>query len=1675
MKKGNKQKRVWIAALACVLCVGMAFSIQAQDTEPVIGNAKNMANAAIVHKNGANVTESYRADQKIKVEDENRGGFGELLGGSTNAYTYSAEVTFSEDPAGYGSIRLVVGSGKRKSDGKDCTIEVGVRPNCNDAVLFANANGDEGSPLGHQGVDGLEIGKTYRYTVSFESGKLSFWVDGNSVFDKIDVAASVDNITLAPEFYSQKCTGYLSKVQIWGDIEALFDDTADNMANAVTVTNNGTDVTADYKQNKTITTKVVAPDDNGQGFGSGSIGNLVFGKTNRYLVSADITYTKDTSSWGSIRLTVGKGLDPYGVEQTVDVCIRPNLDQSLIGCQLSQDPWENWVHQGTIVGLELNKTYRHTVLYDNGKISLWIDGTLVAGQVDMNAALTNLVPDLGFKTQNCDGTISNLIIQGDVSGISVPEFDADKNENVLKNTVLLDEAGTPVAFNDDMGLTYTKSDATGQVRYGFAGLTYGKEYCFTTKAKFHDNTGDSTWSHEGLRMQIATAKKDGRLYRIEINIRQSACLLFAVTMDDGEWAEIPFAAIYDQNNPYGTEQTYSIRYREGGTFDFFQNGATRYSNYDIASQGYTEITPCFGIGGEVCAFTYSDMKLWGDVTVNASEVPEIAEEPKFDLDNDTNLFKQISVKNPIDGKQSVLENCAISSGDNVTLNTMMTVYGIKFGKSYNFCTHASFADNKTPNGESGDVNWEALVVKVATAKKDGKTYDVELHFRKNYALFKAGDVELTANAVFDTGTDYDTMATYTIEYRKDNTISAFINGKNIYYKYDLKDDGYTDVKPAFGFGGEVCSYNYTGLQLWGDVTFNADLVPAVPVEPIFNADTDINLMKTAIVTNPSNGKTKVLDNCELVTAKTYTDSSNATISSLQYGKSYQFSTKAAFYDNKTKNGNTEVDWEGLVFEVAKADKGKETYSVEVRFRKALVGIFVNNEPYALDYARQTNYGTENQYTVAYHSDGTFSVFQNGIAVYWHYDITDDGFKNVQPSFAFGGEACAYSYKDMKLWGDIYLKEMPTVPQMPSTNGNYGNYMRVPQSSMIKYENGTIYSTSDEIAGRTEFEYLPFGVDDTYVFGFNINTKKADQIWMGPRIPFGVTQDGKELALYIMKESIGVFKGEEAVQTVPFGRELNQVYRVDMLIGPDYISVWVDNVLLIENLRLPKKSDVRTGILFENAIAVMSNISLYYTDPVTFVPPTIPEPPVLKTLQSGQYNAADWMKVSLNGQNYGGYFENKLICNDSSNGYRYLFENLPIKDNMSYYYSATYTVTESSEVWKGPRFIFRQDGANGFYVAVLHDSLIVLAGADQVASSPLKLEFGKSYNIVMYSTPTDISVWIDGELVFESVDLTPYISKKLTADPGLLFELCQAKVTNIALYGDGIEFDENYVDTELYYSKYYKMRGIPEMTGANLFENVTMIDYSGGAIGAEYDSENRVLTTAFPEGSGTVTFQDANGSVNLNGLKNETGYVLAFKYKVDAWDAESLGESGFWVTTNRSAGPWTTLDNNIALGFSGDALMINAKKEGVELTNQSLGMQRTNSKVYDVAIVHGKNWIKLYVDNELQMVSTQLPTYNTEFQMWFSNAQTQISDIKLYEFEDSGLAVLKDTESTPKTTAGNTIYDAKEHIFSSALKAPVVICLGAAGVMLISAAVLVLVIKKDKKKRKNNDQMGGTIS
>ena len=98
-----------------------------------------------------------------------------------------------------------------------------------------------------------------------------------------------------------------------------------------------------------------------------------------------------------------------------------------------------------------------------------------------------------------------------------------------------------------------------------------------------------------------------------------------------------------------------------------------------------------------------------------------------------------------------------------------------------------------------------------------------------------------------------------------------------------------------------------------------------------------------------------------------------------------------------------------------------------------------------------------------------------------------------------------------------------------------------------------------------------------------------------------------------------------------------------------------------------------------------------------------------------------------------------------------------------------------------------------------------------------------------------------------------------------------------------------------------------------------------------------------------------------------------------------------------------------------------------------------------------------------MVSTQLPTYDTTFRMSFSNAKTVVDDIKLYEFEDSGLEIYKVQEVKKVVAAGNTIYDADEYTFLSRIKMPWAIMTVATIIVLLCATALVIFITKEKHK------------
>lgn len=933
--------------------------------------------------------------------------------------------------------------------------------------------------------------------------------------------------------------------------------------------------------------------------------------------------------------------------------------------------------------------------------------------------------------------------------------------------------------------------------------------------------------------------------------------------------------------------------------------------------------------------------------------------------------------------------------------------------------------------------------------------------------------------------------TYTVVYENGKVTFWADDGEKSVKFYDQFDitKVLSDIELKPGFSVRSCNGEgdedamVSGIQIWG-----SDLSVLAPPQ-ITSSDQD--LITKVSVTDVFTNKMYKLTEGKLTSTANKTG--RIDFNSVILNGDYCFYADASFQDNTDKRADgSEYNWERLIFRVASAEKDGKTHTIEVRVGSTAIYVYAfvgaGDEKVLQTISIPNAFDETKSYVLDYHKDGTFDFWQNGSRIFNHFDLSAAGFTNIKPALGLGAEVCSFSYSNMHLISPTATLAA-SVPQMPEGNGNYGDYIYIPSNNVVVSEGNKVYSVTDTKAGSTEFDGLPFGAGDTYVFGFDLMTEKADKAWQGARIILGQDQEGRTLYLYTMESDLLVMAKDKAgkekkIYGMKFPRALGTTYRIDLLVEPENLSVWINDVLLIDKLAMPKRAEAKSGILFEKALATMSNIDLYYTTSVKFVKPDVPEKPVLKEIGKDQFNAADWMKVTLNGSTYG-YFGNRLeapvtVGTTTTVSPKYLFENIPVSDNMSYYYSATYRVDERKETWQGPRFIVRYIDDKPVYVIVTVDTINVLAGTKSAGKGTFKTEIGKSYDIIIYSTPTRVSVWIDGTLIIENADLRPFFNGKASsAKMGLLFEKCTAEVTNLAIYGNEIKFDEAYIDPELYYSKEYNMAGIPPMSeaGKNLFSNITMTTDKKASLGAKFDKDKNELITQFNAGTEATEFKDANGSSNLNGLKNKSGYVFSFTYKVDSWTPQDektgIESSGFWTTVNLSKVPGGSTENSIKVGMDGEALKLVVLKTSKTLVDIKTPIERQNGREYDIAIVHGKNWIKVYLDNELKMVATDLPTYNVAFNYKMMNMQGEFKNFKLYEFEDSGLTILPTVAVAEITNAGNTIIDMESYDFVlSRYKLPITIAVVSGIIAVASATILAVILLKQLKRRKQRAEIGG---
>ena len=140
------------------------------------------------------------------------------------------------------------------------------------------------------------------------------------------------------------------------------------------------------------------------------------------------------------------------------------------------------------------------------------------------------------------------------------------------------------------------------------------------------------------------------------------------------------------------------------------------------------------------------------------------------------------------------------------------------------------------------------------------------------------------------------------------------------------------------------------------------------------------------------------------------------------------------------------------------------------------------------------------------------------------------------------------------------------------------------------------------------------------------------------------------------------------------------------------------------------------------------------------------------------------------------------------------------------------------------------------------------------------------------------------------------------------------------------------------------------------------------------------------------------------------------------------------------------------------------KDVISLCNSRLEKEFVKDRDYRFNVVHGKNWIKLFVDDKLSAVVTDLPEYKVAFDFEMCNTACNISDFELYEFEDTGLEILEKKEVLSATKAGKSVNESESYNIKADTDFPI-IAVVVLGVFLIASVFGGVLIIKSRKRSK----------
>lgn len=308
----------------------------------------------------------------------------------------------AENSQNWGSLRFLVAE-VQNADNTKKKVSVCLRPGSsgtnvyNQIAVFSNNDNNSGETALYTGTipTRIAVGKTYTYTVIYDAGTISFYVDDVLAVNRLKLDGTV---TPKVGLYANCCAGEVTDMKLWGDVQSsvvrpVFDETTDRNSAVL----EEVPVTALENQDVMLY-EGIAYDYEYQYQYSGTV---------------QISKVKQGSQDYGIGMLLGTAVCDSG-QAVIEARYQPASKRALL---LLRTASEERVLKSVVLEEQQvpdTASFTYTGRYDNGEVTFWLNDTLIFSRADIRKAdgVTNVSPKAGIAGYQCNGNLSNMKIWG---------------------------------------------------------------------------------------------------------------------------------------------------------------------------------------------------------------------------------------------------------------------------------------------------------------------------------------------------------------------------------------------------------------------------------------------------------------------------------------------------------------------------------------------------------------------------------------------------------------------------------------------------------------------------------------------------------------------------------------------------------------------------------------------------------------------------------------------------------------------------------------------------------------------------------------------------------------------------------------------------------------------------------------------------------------------------------------------------------------------------------------------------------------------------------------------------------------------------------------------------------------------------------------------------------------